>query len=143
MYRDYYRAHALDTTKLFPGVAETLADLTSRGIRCAVATIKSTETSRRVLERFGIARYFQRIQGIEEGIPFKPDPGIVLRILDVTGWEKRETGIVGDTDYDILAGQRAGIRTCAVTYGACPRAVFLPLKPDRIIDEFSELRVFC
>jgi phosphoglycolate phosphatase-like HAD superfamily hydrolase len=43
----------------------------------------------------------------------------------------------------ILAGQRAGIRTCAVTYGACPREIFLPLYPDRIIDEFRELRVLC
>ena len=143
LYRDYYRAHALDTTKLSPGVAETLEDLTTRGIRCAVATTKSTETSKRVLEHFGIARFFRHIQGNEEGMPFKPDPAIIVKILETLQWKAVETGMVGDSDYDILAGQRAGVKTCAVTYGACPRAVFLPLKPDRIIDEISELRVFC
>jgi phosphoglycolate phosphatase-like HAD superfamily hydrolase len=138
-YRDYYRAHALDTTTLFPGVREGLAALYERGIRLATASTKSSGTSARVLKHFGVAQFFAQIQGNEDGFPFKPDPFILNKIVREQGWNRKETMMVGDTDYDIEAGKRAGVLTCAVTYGSLSRPQLEPFQPDYLADSFSDL----
>ena len=137
-YRDYYRAHAFETTKLFPGVNETIASLNAKGINLATATIKSTETTTRVLAHFGISRYFSDIQGTDDGI-FKPDPAIVNSVLARQGWDKSETLMVGDTDKDVEVGRNAGVRTCGVTYGSFSREQMTALNPDWVIDMITDL----
>jgi phosphoglycolate phosphatase len=138
IYRDYYRAHAFDTTNLFPGVKETIAALHAMGINLATATIKSTETTAKVLGHFGIAQYFTHIQGTDNGI-FKPDPFIINSILTAMKWNRDETMMVGDTDKDIEVGKNANVFTCGVTYGSFSREQIVALKPDWVIDEISEL----
>ena len=39
----------------------------------------------------------------------KPDPGIVTKALDESGADPRRTVMVGDTVWDVLAAERAGI----------------------------------
>ncbi len=138
MYVTYYRAHALDSTRLFPGVEFTLAELHRRGIRLAVATTKSTMTTARVLGHFGIAQYFVQVQG-SDNIPFKPDPFIINKIVAEQGWERNETVMVGDTDADIAAGRNAGVRTCGVTFGALTRSQIDAASPHLVIDRFDDL----
>jgi HAD superfamily hydrolase (TIGR01509 family) len=138
VYRDYYRAHAFDTTNLFPGVKETVGALHAMGINLATATIKSTETTAKVLGHFGIAQYFTHIQGTDNGI-FKPDPLIINTILTAQNWRREETLMVGDTDKDVEVGRNAGVRTCGVTYGSFSREQIEALMPDWIIDGISEL----
>jgi len=138
LYRDYYRAHAFDTTHLFPGVKDTVATLHKKGLNLATATIKSTETTAKVLAHYGIAQYFVHIQGTDN-TPVKPDPHIINAILERQDWDKEESLMVGDTDKDILVGRNAGVRTCGVTYGSFTRKQMQSLKPDWIIDTISGL----
>ena len=138
IYRDYYRAHAFDTTSLFPGVKETMASLHEMGIKLATATIKSTETTAKVLAHFGIAQFFTHIQGTDNGI-FKPDPLIINTILAAQNWRKEETLMVGDTNKDVEVGRNAEVRTCGVTYGSFSREEMIALGPDWVIDSISEL----
>ena len=137
-YRDYYRAHAFDTTSLFPGVKETIATLNAMGINLATATIKSTQTTERVLAHYGIAQYFSHIQGTDDGI-FKPDPSIINGILEKQRWERTETLMVGDTDKDVEVGRNAGVRTCGVTYGSFSREQIVAMKPDWTIDTLEQI----
>ena len=138
LYKGYYPPRALVTTILFPGVRETIAELRSRGFNLATASTKLSAGSRRVLSHFGIADHFSQIQGSDE-MPFKPDPFIITKILLDQGWEKTETLMVGDTDNDIEAGKRAGVRTCGVTYGSLSGEQIRQLKPDFVIDSLPEL----
>jgi len=138
MYKSYYPPRALETTTLFPGVRETLESLHTKGIRLATATTKLTPGTRRILTHFGLVEYFTQIQG-SDNIPFKPDPAIVIKILDDQSWDRNETLMVGDTDNDIEAGKRARIRTCGVTYGSLTKEQMQNLKPDFIIDSLPEL----
>ena len=138
VYRDYYRAHAFDTTDLFPGVRETLGTLDTMGIKLATATIKSTETTAKVLAYYGIAQYFSHIQGTDDGV-FKPDPSIINSILAKQQWDRNATMMLGDTDKDIEVGRNAGVRTCGVAYGSFTREQMLALKPDWTIDSLVQL----
>ena len=92
-----------------------------------------------MLEHFAAAQFFVQIQGNEEGFPFKPDPFILNKIIREQGWKKKETMMVGDTDYDIEAGKRAGVATCAVTYGSLSRSELEPFRPNCLADSFTDL----
>jgi HAD superfamily hydrolase (TIGR01509 family) len=138
LYKNYYLPRALETTTLFPGVKETLETLRARGIRLATATTKLSAGTQRVLAHFGIAEHFAQIQG-SDNIPFKPDPFIITKILEDQSWKKSESLMVGDTDNDILAGKRANIPTCGVTYGSLTREQMERLNPDIIIHSLPEL----
>jgi phosphoglycolate phosphatase len=138
MYLARYRPRALDTTTLFPGVESTIARLHAGKQGLAVATTKSTKTAHRVLNHFGIAQYFDPIQGTDETPP-KPDPYVLHTVLEKRSWSRHETLYVGDSPADILCAQNAGVRMCAVTFGALDRAAAEQLKPDYIIDTFEDV----
>jgi HAD superfamily hydrolase (TIGR01509 family) len=141
LYKNHYPPRALETTTLFPGVKETLETLRTRGIRLATATTKLSAGTRRVLTHFGIAELFAQIQG-SDNIPFKPDPFIITKILEEQSWTKSETLMVGDTDNDIMAGKRANIPTCGVTYGSLTKAQMEQLNPDILIHSLPELLIY-
>jgi phosphoglycolate phosphatase-like HAD superfamily hydrolase len=138
MYLEEYLPHALETTVLFPGVSATLAELRRRGKRLAVASTKRSITIRRVTDHFGISDLFVQLQGTD-GLPHKPDPAILMKILRDQNWLAAETLMVGDTDLDILAGRRAGTATCGVSTGALTGEQLRLLKPDHIITNLSDL----
>lgn len=141
LYSEYYPPRSLVTTKLFPGVAETLARLYDGGVALAVASTKRGTGILRATDHFGITKYFDQLQGSDD-LPFKPDPAIVLKILHDRGWRPEDTLIVGDTDLDIRAGKAARVATCAVTYGAQSAQDLVRAHPDFVIASFSELLGF-
>jgi phosphoglycolate phosphatase len=138
LYREYYLPRALLTTKLFPGVRETLDLLQERGARMAVASTKKEFHLLHVAEHFNLTGYFVQLQGSDD-VPNKPDPFIVNKIIADQQWDSAGTLMVGDTDSDILAGQAAGIATCAVTYGSLTEEQLKGYAPDFVIRSFPEL----
>lgn len=138
LYSEYYPTRALQTTQLFPGVRETLEELTRLGKRLAVASTKRGAGILRATEHFGITRFFVQLQG-SDGLLYKPDPSIINKIIDDQKWDRRETIMVGDTDNDVLAGQRAGIATCGITHGSLTEEELRKFSPDFIIHALPDL----
>ncbi len=138
MYAEYYRPRSLDTTKLFPGVKETLEILHSHGKHMAVASTKRGQGIKRATDHFNITSWFVQLQG-SDGLPRKPDPFILNKIIADQQWKCGETLMVGDTDNDILAGKNAGVATCAVSYGSLTHEQLEHFNPDMIIDSFPKL----
>jgi HAD superfamily hydrolase (TIGR01509 family) len=138
-YVTYYRAHMLDTTKLFPGTEETLRALRERGFNLAVATTKSSVTSGRVLKHFGLTQHFCQIQGSDNHVRYKPDPFVINKVIEDQRWDRSGTVMVGDTAADVLGGKNAGIRTIAVTWGALTRPQVEELRPDAIVERYEEI----
>lgn len=138
LYAGYYPSRSLLTTRLFPGVRETLERLRARGKRMAIASTKRGTGIRRATDHFGITHLFDRLQG-SEGLPFKPDPAVIHAVLAGEGWDPSATIMVGDTTMDILAGRNAGSATCAVTYGAAGEHQLREAGPDYLISHFPAL----
>jgi len=81
-YRTAYWGRKHAATRVFPGIADMLGSL---GGRKSTATIKTSQTTRAVLEQFGLIRHFDHVQGTD-GFPAKPEPDVILasiRALDV------------------------------------------------------------
>lgn len=135
LYRTNYLARRHQATRVFPGVAEALASL---GGRKSTATTKGTPTTRAVLEQFGLLQYFDHVQGTD-GFPCKPAPDVIHASLAGLGARPEGCLFVGDSQADIEAGKRAGVKTCAVRYGYGDRNKMSALEPDYWIDDLREL----
>jgi phosphoglycolate phosphatase len=138
-YLGYYATHP-HSALVYDGVAETLAEIRRRrpGLRIAVGTNKRTDLARDTLARAGLLRFFDLVQG-SENVARKPDPALLLLIARHLEADVRRALMVGDSGADVLAAQRAGCTAVAVTYGGWPRHEIAELRPDRLIDRFSEL----
>lgn len=113
-YRAHYAEHMADRSRPFPGVPEMLAELGERGYLRVVASTKRSDTARQLVDATGLAPLLDHVQGTDEP-PYKPAPDVVLRAIRTVGGQGR--WMVGDTASDIAAGQGAGLRTYAVSWG--------------------------
>ncbi|MSV36081.1 MAG: HAD family hydrolase [Bryobacterales bacterium] len=134
-YRGIYAERKHAATKVYPGVASALDQL---GGRKSTATTKGTPTTRLVLEQFGLIQHFDHVQGTD-GFAAKPDPGVLLKSLEALGARPADCLLVGDSPADMEAGRRAGIRTCAVTWGYGEAGELARWEPDFWIDAPHQL----
>ena len=134
-FLDYYSAHLIELTSVYPGVAETLPRLSP--YRKALVTNKREDLSTRTLKETGLDPYFELVVGSETAPERKPSPVPIFYALEKLGLRPENAVIVGDSTYDVEAGRKAGIRTVAVTYGYRP--VELLKDADPLIDSMTEL----
>ncbi len=134
-YRENYWGRNHVGTKIYPGVAEALAALPGKK---STATTKGTPTTRIVLEMFGILPHFDHVQGTD-GFPCKPEPDVLLRSMAALGARPEDCLFVGDSAADMEAGRRAGMKTCAVTYGYGRVEDMAKWTPDYWIERPGEL----
>jgi phosphoglycolate phosphatase len=135
-FLDHYTKHVADESAPYPGVMGTLNGKLT-GYRKAILTNKRTDLSVKLLDALGMLEYFELVAGPEDVAAQKPDPAGILHLLEKLGADKDETVLVGDSEFDVLTGRNAGIRTVAVAYGFRPRTDLLDA--DVLIDRFSDL----
>jgi phosphoglycolate phosphatase len=113
----YYEEHKLDNTGLYPGVADTLAQLGQQEIAMAVLTNKPVKISVRILEELGVAKYFQAIYGGNSFETKKPDPLGAKTILSELRVKAGDAMMVGDSEVDIQTARNAKMIAAAVNFG--------------------------
>jgi len=136
VYIDCYRERLLDTTRLYPGVAEALDALA--GTTLAVLTNKPGDMSRTILGGLGVASRFARVRGAGDVPSRKPDPAGLLGLMSELGARAGETWMVGDSATDVGVARAAGTRVAGVTWGFQPAAL-RAAAPDRVLDLPAEL----
>ncbi|MEK6299868.1 MAG: HAD family hydrolase [Acidobacteriota bacterium] len=140
LMHSHYADEMFKTTRLYPGVAETLAALNDK--QKAVVTSKEVRFTSMILERLGISKYFDAIVGGDTTPARKPDPGPVLEAIRQLGGSVREAVMIGDSENDVIAGKRAGTYTCAVSYGFRSAAELRETEPDVLIERLEQLKEF-
>ena len=116
-YFSYIDDHLPASARVYPGVADTLAELEKDRVLMAIFSNKYSSFSRKLLKSLGLDAYFSAILG-PDSLPFrKPSPEPILKLLRDFHLEAREGIIVGDSMNDILAGKNAGVVTVGCSYG--------------------------
>ncbi len=123
----------------FPGVIETLGELRAAGCGLAIASSRRLASLNDYLTGLGIDNWFAMVVGADNVSKGKPDPEPVLTILKALGWEAADTLVVGDADVDILMGNGAGCKTCAVTYGNGSINSLKAASPDYMVSDFRSI----
>ena len=115
-----YRFHYLSgdqKLKLFPGVTDLLANLSSSGYQLAVATGKSRIGLNRALAHSGLSTSFAATRCADECFS-KPHPQMLLELMELLSVVPEKTLMIGDTTHDLQLASNAGVASLAVTYGA-------------------------
>jgi len=136
-----YRFHYLgqeEDIPLFAGAAELLAELDAAGFLLAVATGKTRKGLDRALLQHGVAHRFVATRCSDEDAP-KPDPAMLLHLMERTGAGRAETLMIGDTTHDLELAQRAGANSVAVAYGAHGTEGFSRHGPLATVHSIAEL----
>ncbi len=112
-----YGDHCADATRPYPGVADTLARLTTEGWRIGVCTNKSVALAEVVLRETGLSPFIATVGGGDSFPVRKPDPGHVLATLAAAGGRVGATVMAGDHRNDVLAARGAGIACVFAAWG--------------------------
>lgn len=138
-YRAHNHAIHDDRVKAFAGVPEMLAQLQAASVKMGVVTSKRLALAARGLEVCGLADMMECLVAPDDFPEHKPAPGPVLHGCKLLGVQPSECIYVGDSPYDIQAGNAAGCPTVAVTWGMFDRALLEEQSPTCAISLPDEL----
>lgn len=136
-YRHHYLAKQ-DELFLFAGISELLDELRQRGTLLAVATGKSRRGLDAVMSRSNLGQVFAATRTADETAG-KPNPRMLLELMDELGATARRTLMIGDTTHDLQMASNAGCASAAVSYGAHGSAELQALNPSYLASSVDEL----
>ena len=143
-YRERFSTVGLFENELYPGVEELLSVLKERGKKLALASSKPRVFVIKILDYFGITKYFDVVMGSELDGTRENKVEIIeesLRLLfegETPDLEK--CVMVGDRKYDVEAAAKVGLKGIGVTYGYGSREELVNAGADIICDSVEELK---
>ncbi len=138
-YSRYFFTQPGTPQHVFAGMAEVLLDLGSAGLGRAVATGKSRRGLDAALASTGLHPHFQVSRCADE-TRSKPDPTMLLEILQFYGIQPGEAIMIGDTSFDLEMAQSIAMPSIGVRWGAHDEATLARYEPRAIVSSVDELR---
>ncbi len=135
---DYYEANIAVLTRPYPGALDALDTIVAGGAKVAIVTNKLEALATKVLGELGLLDRFACVIGGDTMGPgnAKPSPVPIHEMVRRSGGGSAV--FVGDSIFDIQAGQAAGLPTIACSFGFLMQPV-ADLGADAIIDGYDEL----
>jgi phosphoglycolate phosphatase len=114
----YFRAReaGLLTQPLYDGMAELVHALHADGWLLGIATGKGLRGLQHVLATHDLGELFLTLQTADRH-PSKPHPAMLEAALAEAGAGPGEAVMIGDTSFDMLMAQSAGVRAIGVDWG--------------------------
>lgn len=139
IFFEQYHACNAQSTILYPGTVDALAELKGRNITMAIVTNKPKEFVPPILKALGIAPYFDFVLGGDELDNKKPHPQPLLYCMSELGFEAAQTLMVGDSRNDIESARAADVLVAAVNYGYNHGRPIEDENPDYVLSGLREL----
>ena len=122
-----------------PGLAETLAVLSTEGYAMGVATSDGTEGARAALEALGVAEHLPHVFGYDSVVRPKPAPDMVHAFAAATGLSPAEIVVVGDNNHDLAMARAAGADAAIGVLTGNSSADDLAGLADAVLDSIRDL----
>jgi phosphoglycolate phosphatase len=139
LFRDAYHQHNGESSRLYPGVRETLDLLHDEGFPLGCITNKAHEFTQPVLQALDLERYFKVILSGDSLPEKKPHPLPLLHAAEQLGASPKTSLMVGDSINDVKAARAGGFRIICVSYGYNHGRDIREAQPDAVIDRFGDL----
>ncbi len=136
-FRAHYDRCCLDTTDLYPGMADCLDALS--GETLAVLSNKPVRFLDRIIEGLGLESVFGAVLGGDTLSIRKPDPAVLVHVLDRLGRRSAEVWMVGDSAVDVETGLAAGARTIGCGWGLRGREELLAAGAEFLLEHPREI----
>jgi len=126
-------------TPLFDNARALLSALKLENKLLAVATGKGRQGLERVFSITDTEHFFHASRCADEATS-KPDPQMVLSLLEELNISPEQAVMIGDTSHDMAMAQAAGVDRIGITLGVHDRAVLSQYQPKAIVDSLVELQ---
>ena len=138
-FKEYYNSHLHDFSTPYPGIPEMLEQLTAAGTAVAVTSNKYESAVEMLMKHFFPDIPFVATFGNVEGVPPKPDPSIVFRVLSEHPTPKADVLYCGDSAVDMETARRAGVESVGVSWGFSPVRELTGAYADHIVSSAAEI----
>lgn len=115
-HKEYALTKGLYEAQVYEGMPEMLSSLQNQHYHLAVATLKFEETAQKMLTHLNIAQYFDVICGTLTDMKLTKAQ-LLEKCINLCNGSKDHAVLVGDSSYDAIGAQEAGIDFLGVTYG--------------------------
>lgn len=139
LYRRMYSDTGILKCRVYDGVEKLLSDLRAKGFILAVATSKPEVYARRILDHFGLSRYFTYIAGAEFSGARTDKPAVIEYALKSLGADASEAIMIGDRFHDVEGAHRFGVKCVGVLWGFGSREEFEKCGADFICADTEEV----
>lgn len=137
-YKSIYADSPKPNTIPFPGIPELLEQLALQGVKLAVNTNKAQALAEAaVLLNFPSVAF--DIEGYKEGVPGKPNPLGLNRLICDSGVARNRVLYVGDTESDILVSMNAGVDMVLAAWGQGDSDSLSAQYPLRLVHDPSDV----
>ena len=117
-YREYFRDIGIFENEVYEGVENMLRTLHVDGKRLVLATSKPEEFAIRILDHFGLKKYFAVTAGASmDSSRSKKGDVIAYAISLCENFNKDTAVMIGDREHDIIGAKENGLKSIGVLYG--------------------------
>ena len=129
-----------ENATLYPRIERLLANLGKKK-KLAMLTNNRKSSAIKTLKKFGLDQFFEEkyIYGFDETGKLKPEPDGLLKILKDMRVKADRAIFIGDMVTDVIAGNRAGVRTICVTSGLSQKEDLERENPYLLLKEVKDL----
>ena len=117
LFERFYAEESGRQARVYPGVLAGLEALKREALPLACVTNKAERFTFDLLEKTGLARYFDLVVGGDTLERKKPDPLPFVHICERFGVLPGEALMVGDSENDVAGARAAGCPVVCVPYG--------------------------
>lgn len=139
LFSSIYEQNLCDRGRVYPGVREGLETLLEQGYTLACLTNKHSRFTPPLLERAGLAQYFEYVACGDTFEFRKPHPMPLQEIGRRFGVKAADSVMIGDSINDIQAAKAAGFVSVCVSYGYSGRYTPEELEADHTVDSLDQL----
>jgi phosphoglycolate phosphatase len=134
LYRERYDPVGMLENSVFPGVIAALEALAAMNYRLFVATSKNEIYARRILEHFGLARFFADIHGAEPDGHRSNKGELIAYVLKRHTIDPPDAAMIGDREHDAWGAKKAGVWAIGVLWGYGSREELTAAGADPLLE---------
>ena len=141
-YRERFREKGIFENGVYPGIPEALSRLKEAGKIMAVASSKPQPFVERILEHYGLDRFFQVVVGSELNGRRTDKQEVIQEVFRRFGLEekdRRQALMIGDRRYDVEGAKKMGVDCLGVTFGYAADGELEEAGADLIVDSAQEM----
>jgi HAD superfamily hydrolase (TIGR01509 family) len=140
--KDNYFLEEIPTLALFDGVHEVFEKLKEKGVCVCLASSNHNAVLEQIMDSFDLRALVDAYVGLSDITRGKPDPEMIFLSAERLGLDPGACVMVGDTPYDIQAGQSAGCYTVGVATGSFSEEQLQEYGPSLVIARVGVLLDF-
>lgn len=140
---DTYQSHNLANhetlVREYDGVYDTIKTLYERGFSLGIVTTKRKEAAVKGAGMLGLLPFFSTFVTVDDVENPKPHPEPLQIAMTQLDARPEETIMIGDSQFDIMAGKNAGVHTAGVEWTIKGASFLKNYEPDWMLARMSDL----